>query len=456
MSYPSKKIIEKATIRLRKQRAQVVQSNPFFGSLLLKQKLVPSVDIQTLATNGKELFFNPEYVLDQRPEYLQFDCAHEALHPGFAHHTRRGNRRFDWWNEACDLAINPILVEAGFHMPPDALLRDDMRGEGAEHIYKTLAGERQQDPEGPDDNASPPPMPQPIPDDDGQPDDQQSDAGDAGDDPSDDGSTGDGSGDDQSQDGSEGQPGDGDQPGDSQVPSFGGTGAVLDAPVKDEAERQAEENEWKVAAIQAANFAAAQGGDMPGDLVRQLDALVKPIANWRELLRRYMDQFAKADYTWAKGNRRFLGQGMYLPSLQSEQLPPILFVVDASCSMPADSLNQAAGELQSIIDELQPEFVDVIVHDTDVRGEAQRFEPGDDLDIDVRAGGGTKFSPVCEWIDQADENYAVVVWFTDLEPFDWDDCAEPDVPLIWIDWLARDNADAPFGDEIIALEDDWS
>ena len=244
------------------------------------------------------------------------------------------------------------------------------------------------------------------------------------------------------------------------MPSFGGTGAVLDAPVDNEVERKAEENEWKVAAIQAANLAEASktAGNLPGDLIRQLEAMTQPKANWRELLRRFMDQFAKGDYTWAKGNRRFMGQGLYLPSLQSDQLPPILFVVDASGSMPNEALNQAAGELQSIIDELKPEFVDVLIHDHGVRGDAQRFEPGDDLDIECHAGGGTAFAPTCDWIAEADEDYAVVVWFTDLYTYDWDECVEPEAPVIFIDWTAGEDREdeISFGEEVIPLDDDWS
>jgi predicted metal-dependent peptidase len=454
--------------KLRNQRAQVVQSHPFFGALLLKQKLVPTTDVQTLATNGKELFFNPEYVLNQRVEYLQFDCAHEALHPGLGHHTRRGGRRFDWWNEACDLAINPVLKQAGFHCPPDALFRDDLIGQSAEAIFKVLEGERRPDPDGDDqddspgageDTSEPPPTPQPLPPEDSEGDGESDDQGDAGD--ADDSGDGDGS----KGDGPDGEPADGDSGGGGesgegqQVPSFGGTGAVLDAPVESEAERVAEENDWKVAATQAANLAAAQdAGDLPGALQAQLDALIKPKANWRELLRRYMDQFAKSDYTWAKGNRRFIGQGTYLPSLQSEQLPPVLFVIDTSGSMPADALEQAAGELQSILDELQPEYIDVICHDTQVCGDVQRFEPGEDLDIEIRGGGGTRFAPTCDWIADSDEDYAVVIWFTDLYVNDWDMCDEPDVPVIFIDYANRPDGEeaAQFGDEVIGLEDDWS
>jgi len=465
--------LESAHAKVQRHRAQVVLGAPFFGALLLKQKLVATNDVATMATNGKELFFNPEYVMNQRPEYLEFDCAHEALHPALLHHTRRGNRDWGVWNEACDYAINPILVDAGFHIMPDALLRDDLRAKSAEDNYRTLMGERQQsegepDPDGepgeaPDDSgqdtSTPPPPPKPIEsdqDDDDQPDDQDDqpdDSGDSGDGQGESGDDSDESGDDGAggSGGSEG--GDGEQ---QQVPSFGGTGAILDAPVANEAERAQEEQDWKIATVQAANLAKSDpaAGDLPGDLIRQIDELVKPIAPWRELLRRFMDQFAKADYTWSSPNRRSVAAGTYLPSLRSESMPPMLFLLDCSGSMPVRALTEAAGELQSVVDTLQPEFVDFGTHDTRMTG-VTRFEPGDDIVIEAKGGGGTKFAPVCDWINNADDDYCVVVWFTDMEAWDWDQCEVPDVPILFIDWTCRHD-DPHFGEEVIALQDDWS
>ena len=465
-----KKLNEKELVqaerRFRNARAQVVQGHPFFGAILLKQKVIATYDVDTMATTGKELFYNPDYVLNQRSEYLQFDCAHEALHPALGHHVRRGNRDFGIWNEAADYAINPMLVEAGFHIMPDALFRDDLRGKSAESIFKILKGERDAGDDGQDDGtpetsdddqdqSTPPPTPRPIDSgqDDSDGDEGQEDGGEAGDDS---GASGDDSGD-AGGDGNSAGSGSGESGDDGQqhVPSFGGTGAILDAPVADEAERAAEENEWRVALVQAANLAAATGaGSLPGDLIREIDELLNPKANWRELLRRFMDQFAQADYTWAAPNRRYISEGLYLPSMQSEQLQPFLFVMDCSGSMSERALAEAQSELQSIVDTLNPEFVDVIYFDTRVTNH-QRFEAGDDVVFDAKGGGGTRFAPVCDWINDSGEDYAVVVWFTDMEAWDWDECEAPDAPVLFIDWTGTHD-DAHFGEEVIALEDDWS
>jgi len=425
-----------AETKLRKTRSQVVQRHPFYGALLLKQKLHEG-GCETMATNGKTLKYNPEFVMECTAEDLFFVVCHEALHPGLGHHVRSGGRDHDMWNRACDYAINPILVESGLTAPPNILLRDDLAGLSAEQIFKQLQDEENQEP-------------------DQDPDQEPGDEGDDGDDGDQDGDQGD-------DDGDDGDQGDGDQEGDDKDgngagdgggdhPDFGGTGSFQDAPTETEAERAAEEQEWKVALTQAANFAAA--GDIPGSLQRQITGILEPKANWRELLRRFMDQFAKLDYTWSAPNRRFIGNGLYLPSTQSEQMPPMAFVVDCSGSMPDKALEHAASEIQSIADDLQPEWIDVIFHDTDIRDDVRRFEPGEDLNVSVNAGGGTKFAPVCDYINNADDQYAVVVWFTDLETWDWEQCEEPQSPVLFLDFTGR-NADlAQFGEDVIAMEDD--
>ena len=98
----------------------------FFASLVLR--LQPQVDwnCETIATDGKSLHYNPTFVTGLSPDELVGVLAHEAMHCALAHPFRRGLRANDLWNIACDLAINPLLVQAGLILPPTRL----MPGEG--------------------------------------------------------------------------------------------------------------------------------------------------------------------------------------------------------------------------------------------------------------------------------------------------------------------------------------
>ena len=69
---------------------------------------------------------------------LEAVLAHEVLHCALGHHCRRGGRDPQLWNEAADLAINPILIGNGFTLPAGALLDPAFNNLSAEEIYARL------------------------------------------------------------------------------------------------------------------------------------------------------------------------------------------------------------------------------------------------------------------------------------------------------------------------------
>ena len=114
--------------RIRKARTVLLLDHPFFGALIFRLRLVPAPGIQTMATDGASLFYNPAFVDSLTPSQLVGCLAHEVMHPGLQHHTRRGDRDPRKWNEAADYAINPMLLDAGLDLPEGVLLDDQYRG----------------------------------------------------------------------------------------------------------------------------------------------------------------------------------------------------------------------------------------------------------------------------------------------------------------------------------------
>jgi predicted metal-dependent peptidase len=132
-----------ATIRIRKARTTLLLDHPFFGTLLFRLKGRETYSVETMATDGVSLFYNPGFVDTLTTPELVGTLAHEVLHPGLQHHTRRGNRSLRRWNEACDYAINPLVVDAGLALPKGVLLENRFRGMSAERIYNLLAEEEE-------------------------------------------------------------------------------------------------------------------------------------------------------------------------------------------------------------------------------------------------------------------------------------------------------------------------
>ncbi|MGH7225077.1 MAG: DUF2201 family putative metallopeptidase, partial [Gemmataceae bacterium] len=117
---------EKAATVISAARSRLVLSkdacSAFFAALALRLEALPTWDVPTLATDGERLLFNPEYALALSEREVVGVVAHEVMHCALGHHARRGMRDPMRWNIACDLAVNPVLLGAGFALPQGRLL----------------------------------------------------------------------------------------------------------------------------------------------------------------------------------------------------------------------------------------------------------------------------------------------------------------------------------------------
>jgi len=132
-----------AAERIRKARTALLLDHPFFGSLLFRLKSEECRAIPTMATNGVVLCYNSAFVDTLNAATLAGVLAHEVMHPALQHHTRRAKRDPRRWNEACDYAINPLLLDAGLSLPEDVLVDSRFRGMSAEQIYNLREAEAQ-------------------------------------------------------------------------------------------------------------------------------------------------------------------------------------------------------------------------------------------------------------------------------------------------------------------------
>ena len=129
------------SLRIQKARTALLLDHPFFGSLLFRLKGQESRSIKTMATDGVSLYYNPDFVETLNAATLAGTLAHEVMHPALHHHVRRSGRDPKRWNQACDYAINPLLVDAGLSLPDGVLLDHRFRGMSAEQIYNLLETE---------------------------------------------------------------------------------------------------------------------------------------------------------------------------------------------------------------------------------------------------------------------------------------------------------------------------
>ena len=404
----------------------LLREQPFFGSLALRLPIRADAGRETLASDGREIRYAPDWVAETDAHLIETAIARVVLACALKHHTRRGERDAERWQRASQLVTHGLLRDAGFALPPDAETWDGM---SVEQAYDRL--------------------PEPEPDkadDDGNPSPSGGDAGDTGA-GADDGSPESGNGADagdpanaRPEPDNPGQAGAGDPPS-SWDPA--GTGEVMDAPAggsengdsDDTPSAQdiaAEEQAWDEAMHQATSLARAEGR-MPGAVEETIRGAHASTVDWRTLLRRHMTDAAKRDYSWSVPNRRFIDSGLYLPSIRSEGIDAIAVIIDTSGSLDRDTLAAFWSEVREVATEIEPERVILLQVDTAVR-DAAEYAAGDlPEEITVKGRGGTDFRPGFAWLEERDIQPGVCLYLTDMECSRYPE-TEPDFPMIWTNW----------------------
>jgi predicted metal-dependent peptidase len=362
---------------MTKARTELVMSDPFFGSLCLRLRVVEDTTQPTAWINGVTIGYNPDFVKKLTAEERKGLLVHELLHPALLHHTRRNGRNPKRWNMACDYALNQLIDPKRYKLPAGALLDPQYAGMSADQIYTLLP-------------------------------------------------KGDGPG------------GDGDDDDDGDIYGAGGWGEVRDMPndgtQSQEAVQKRAESEWKQALAQAAT-AARQAGKLPAGIESLIDKILEPVVNWKNVLRRFATYKAPTTDSWAKVNRRFIGMGIYLPSPAGEKMGPMVVARDTSGSIycDPDCNAQFMAEIVSIFRELSPPKLYVVDIDAEVAA-VHEFEPGDDVEaplMELKGGGGTDFRPLWDWISENDIDPHCIVYLTDgYGTFPPDHVAD-EFPLLW-------------------------
>ena len=450
------RVLAESALRVSDCVTELLRKQPFFGSLTLRLPLRPDPTRETLATDGHEIRYSPRWVAETDSHLIETAMARVVMACALKHHTRRGERDPERWQLASQLVTHALIRDAGFTLPPDAEAWDGLT---VEQAYDRLQG--QDGDSGNDGNpssdagsagASAADSEQSPPDADDDDTGNPTDSADDGDGQDDDDQDGDG----QAQDGNdEGDEGASDAP-PSHDPSS--TGEVMDADARAgdggecaqaPVDVTAEEQAWDEAMHQALNIARAEG-KVPGRVEETIQSAHASTLDWRTLLRRYMTDAATHDYSWSVPNRRFIDSGLYLPSIRSEGIDTIAFIIDVSSSLPAPTLAEFWAELREVAAEIRPERVIVLQVDTTLQDVAEYA--ADDLpeEIAIKGRGGTDFRPGFAWLDEHGIDPGVCLYFTDMECSDYPE-AEPVFPVVFCDYGDSDSPwrhPAPWGEHI--------
>lgn len=125
--------ISGATLRLRARA-------PFFATLCLFARFIRDEHIPTACTDGKDVYYNPDYLASLSPVQLETTILHEVLHAALMHVIRCGTREGVRWNVAADIVVNGILAaDSDLELAPGSIREPSLEHLPVEEIYELIS-----------------------------------------------------------------------------------------------------------------------------------------------------------------------------------------------------------------------------------------------------------------------------------------------------------------------------
>lgn len=383
---------------------------PFFATLALFAQFRPTQSLDTAATDGKDIFFNPNFLQSLSTSQQDGLLLHEVLHAALLHVIRRSVRDAKVWNIAADIVVNGMILQQGcFELPPGGLRDTQLEHLSVEEIYELLIKDGC-------DRFSLPMF------------DLLSVA-----------------------------------PGDcldcvfeTNRPSEAKRDSALDAKdtkgnfTKDslsQARQAGVETHWRNALQQAAVVArSVNQGKLPAGMERELSLITSPQLDWRSYLWRYLVQ-TPTDFSGF--DRRFIGRGLYLESLVGESVQ-VYVAVDTSGSIDNQQLQMFLSEVQGILNAYPHLQCDLYYADAEAYG-AYPLNP-DSIIPSPKGGGGTSFVPFFTKVQESWDGISqgVCIYLTD--GYGTFPSQPPQLPVLWVVTPGGlDLGDFPFGEAVRLL-----
>ena len=391
---------DKEERRLSKVKIAIMRNPKFalWSGLMTvgKTKVVDSIFVQTACTNGKDEMYSRDFVKRLDDKELAFVVLHETLHKAYRH-------LFTWrklWEEnkqianmACDYVINLQLVDMDKEQSVLAMPMHEGKQVGlVDERFRGMNAKqvfdilKEEEPEG----------------------------------------------------------------------GYGGGGGGLDdhdwegAQELDEEQKKALAKEIDQAIRQGIIAHEKIAGKGKGGMNRELEDLLHPEVDWREVLKEFVRATcnAKDASSWRRVNRRYLSSDIYMPSLIGEKVGHLVIGIDTSGSIGGHELAEFLSEVKAIAEEVHPEKVDLMYWDCEVAGH-EEYSSNDVSNIvsstKPKGGGGTDPTCVMEYIKEKGIKPDAIIMLTDGYVGSWGE--EWNAPILWT-IVRNKNVYAPVGKTI--------
>ena len=400
----------------------IANHHDFFAPAALAMPWQECRDIPTACTNGERVLYNPEFLESLPQPAVVGLIIHEIAHPLLGHLERSKRMDHNMANVAFDYEINNLIevynkdAARKIILPADALVDvAKYTNEAGEVVYKKLMDEKKNNP--------PPPPP---------PKGKGKGKGDSG---------GDNEG--ESESDNDGDGGDNDGKGNGKGNSQPSSSGMFEQPSGNSDNKSNVEKRWREILSSTLQTAKLRG-TASAELLQKFSSIMEPPLKMRDLLEKYVCEFAMSDDSTKSDKRWLANHDMCVSGMEAERHGTIIFVKDTSGSITDDILKTSCSVIQDAVNTLNASrliVLDVYAEVCDV----QEFMPNEDIPLTCKGRGGTDFRPAFDWARDNASDARVLIYLTD----GWGEFPADvlDIPTLWLSW-ERDESDYPFGQVI--------
>ena len=395
----SEQEIKKYCKRLLLARTRMLCRDGFFGMLLVHMTFTLTDECQNAATDGRRIFFDPQFLAEINNDELDFVLRHEILHVVFKHAMRAQERNNELFNLACDIVVNSHLLHAAemdqkaitlqkygvsLHHAPDGT-------EGYEHtaeeVYAMLVKDTKKKLHSKNSIAN-------------------------------------------------------DLPIFSDDHRYWGTDSQNEL-----LKGMQDEYFMKTCESVFIQNGGRQRGILPLFAQRMYEEMTKPQVDWRVILHDFIQE-ENVDYSFNPPDKRFADSPFFLPALneKDEYVKNILFMIDTSGSMSDEMIAQAYAEVKNALAQFTGKLQGYLGFFDARVTKVQAFETIEDLNlIKPIGGGGTDFFAVFDYVAKymADDLPLAITILTDGYADFPPEEVSLGIPVLWL--INNDEAEPPWG-----------
>ena len=118
---------------------------PLFGGIVANAKLIPELSVETAGTDGKDIYYNPQFIESLKTDEQVFIFAHEVCHIAFNHIFRSEGKDKEIWNTATDSVVNALLQKDGLSFVEGGVDIPEAINYDAETMYEMLLEKKQEE-----------------------------------------------------------------------------------------------------------------------------------------------------------------------------------------------------------------------------------------------------------------------------------------------------------------------